>query len=62
MAEQGRPDIKPVDYWVLKNLERFDRLRQGRLRPPAGEATLDPEKTARDLGYEDPACRARMGR
>ena len=62
MAENTRPDIKPVDYWVLKNLEKFDRLRQGRIRPPVGEAPLDPEKTAKDLGYEDPAYRDRMGR
>lgn len=62
MADNAKPDIKPVDYWVLKNLEKFDRLRQGKLRPPAGESPLDPEKTARDLGYEDPAYRERMGR
>lgn len=62
MSETEKPDIKPVDYWVLKNLERFDRLRQGALKAPAGERQLDAEKTARDLGYEDPAYRDRMGR
>lgn len=62
MAETKKPDIQPVDYWVQKNLEKFDRLRQGRLTPPAGETVLDPEKTARDLGYEDPAYKQRMGR
>jgi hypothetical protein len=60
MAESTKPDIKPVDYWVLKNLEKFDRLRQGRFKTPTEAAPLDPEKTARDLGYEDPAYRQRM--
>lgn len=60
MAESTKPDIKPVDYWVLKNLEKFDRLRQGRIKPPSGDSPLDPAKTARDLGYEDPAYRQRM--
>ncbi len=60
MAESKKPDIKPVDYWVLQNLAKFDRLRQGRIKPPTGDSPLDPEKTARDLGYEDPAYRQRM--
>lgn len=62
MSETTKPDIKPVDYWVLKNLEKFDRLRQEKFRAPAGSQALDPEKTARDLGYEDPAYKDRMGR
>ncbi|MEZ4389922.1 MAG: hypothetical protein R3A48_02410 [Polyangiales bacterium] len=62
MADTSKPDIKPVDYWVLKNLEKFDRLRQGKFSTPKPGTILDPEKTARDLGYEDPAYRERMGR
>lgn len=62
MADTSKPDIKPVDYWVLKNLEKFDRLRQGKFRAPTPGPALDAEKTARDLGYEDPAYRDRMGR
>lgn len=62
MAETKKPDIKPVDYWVLQNLEKFDRLRRGKISVPGGDARLDPEKTARDLGYEDPAYKQRMGR
>lgn len=61
MDETKKRDIQPVDYWVLQNLEKFDRLRRGKIKVPAGETRLDAEKTARDLGYEDPAYKQRMG-
>jgi len=54
---------KAVDEWVLLNLAKFDPFYKAGTEappaPPAATTKLDPHKTARDLGYEDPVYKAR---
>ncbi len=54
---------KAIDEWVLLNLAKFDPFYKGGTEapdaPPAPRTHLDPDKTARDLGYHDPVYKAR---